>query len=75
MSSSLSGESFWMNKSKAIPLPIPTVWSPVNVVFVTSVHIPTPLIIPKSPSYKSMLFSSLTYVGGAIRTCGGAAEV
>ena len=34
-------------------------------------HIPTPLTIPKSPEYESTLFSSLTYVGGEIRTCGG----
>ena len=38
-------------------------------------HIPTPLITPKSPSYTSTSFSSLIYVGGAIKTTGGAAEV
>ena len=38
-------------------------------------HIPTPITIPKSPPYDSMVFSSLTYVGGAIKTLGGAASV
>ena len=38
-------------------------------------HIPTPITIPKSPPYRSILFSSLTYVGGEIRTVGGAASV
>ena len=73
MFSSLNGESFGIYKSNTIPVPIPTA-SPL-ICIVMFEHIPTPVIIPKSPSYKSTVFSSLTYVGGDIRTTGGAADV
>ena len=72
IASSVSGESFGIYKSNttAVPIPIPTPFA-----LEIFEQIPTPVTIPKSPSYKSIVFSSLTYVGGEIKTVGGLAEV
>ena len=76
MFSSLNVEPFGIYKSNTIPVQIP-IPEALFELFESErlVTIPTLVITPKSPSYKSTVFSSLTYVGGAIKTTGGAAEV
>ena len=57
IAASLNGEFFGTYRSNTTPVPIPI---PVGaVVSERLVTIPTLVITPKSPSYKSILFSSL----------------